>query len=108
VPIVIAASTDGLDAAKGTYQRLLAHTVTQYAESFGYYRRLRDELTSIDTPDDRLDLAFEWGKVASTRGSCATRTWAAASSRASGRRERASGRGSGGTSAATRSSIRGR
>lgn len=68
VPIVIAASTEGLEAAKTTYQRLLTRTQEQYISSFNHYRRLRDELTSIDTPDDRLDLALEWGKVALDKG----------------------------------------
>ena len=39
-----------------------------YRESAAHYRRLREEMTSIDSPDDRLDLAFEWGKVALDKG----------------------------------------
>ena len=68
VPIVIAASTEGLAAAKTAYQTLLTRTGLQYGDSFEHYRKLRDEMTSIDTPDDRLDLAFEWGKVALDKG----------------------------------------
>ncbi len=68
VPIVIAASTEGLKTATATYQGLLASTVKHYRESFEHYRRLREEMTSIDTPDDRLDLALEWGKVALDKG----------------------------------------
>lgn len=68
VPIVIAASTAGLDAAKATYQKLLASPDSLYRESAAHYRRVRDEFTSIDSPDDRLDLALEWGKVALDKG----------------------------------------
>jgi glycogen debranching enzyme len=68
VPIVIAASTEGLKAATATYQNLMTSTVKHYRESFEHYLRLREEMTSIDTPDDRLDLALEWGKVALDKG----------------------------------------
>ncbi|MCX6546227.1 MAG: hypothetical protein NTV05_17680 [Acidobacteria bacterium] len=68
VPIVIAASPDGLAAATATYKKLLANAAPLYAESERHYRRIREELTSINTPDDRLDLAFEWGKVALDKG----------------------------------------
>ena len=68
VPIVISASLDGLNGAKATYQRLLASGEAMYRESAAHYRRLREEMTSIDSPDDRLDLAFEWGKVALDKG----------------------------------------
>jgi glycogen debranching enzyme len=68
VPIVIAASVEGLNGAKATYQKLLASSDVMYRESAAHYRRLREEMTSIDSPDDRLDLAFEWGKVALDKG----------------------------------------
>lgn len=68
VPIVITASTKGLDDAKATYAALLSKTKGLYDASFAHYRRLREEFTSIDTPDDRLDLALEWGKVALDKG----------------------------------------
>ena len=68
VPIVIAASLDGLKGAQATYQALLGSSEALYRESAAHYRRLREEMTSIDSPDDRLDLAFEWGKVALDKG----------------------------------------
>jgi len=68
VPIVIAASVDGLKGARASYDRLLASADAAYRASAAHYRRLRDEMTSIDSPDDRLDLAFEWGKVALDKG----------------------------------------
>ena len=68
VPIVIAASVEGLKGAKAAYDRILASTGAIYRESASHYGRLRDEMTSLDSPDDRLDLAFEWGKVALDKG----------------------------------------
>lgn len=68
VPIVIAASPDGLEAAKATYQKLLASPEALYREAADHYRRVREDLTSLDSPDDRLDLALEWGKVALDKG----------------------------------------
>jgi glycogen debranching enzyme len=68
VPIVISASVVDLGAAKKTYARLLASPEALYRESFAHYRRLREEMTSIESPDKRFDLAFEWGKVALDKG----------------------------------------
>ena len=68
VPIAITASVEKLDAAKKTYARLLASPEALYRESFAHYRRLREEMTSIESPDKRFDLAFEWGKVALDKG----------------------------------------
>jgi len=68
VPIAIAASVRGRDDAEATYARLLAGVERYHRESAAHYRGLRTERTSIDTPDDRLDLAFEWGKVALDKG----------------------------------------
>jgi glycogen debranching enzyme len=68
VPIVIAASPEGLNAAKATYQKLLTSAAPLYAEAEQHYRDVRERLTSINTPDNRLNLAFEWGKVALDKG----------------------------------------
>jgi len=68
VPIVIAASVDGLKGARAAYERILASGEASYRAAAAHYRRLRDEMTSLDSPDDRLDLAFEWGKVALDKG----------------------------------------
>ncbi|HSL20958.1 MAG TPA: glycosyl hydrolase family 65 protein [Vicinamibacterales bacterium] len=68
VPIVIAASPEGLDTAKKIYAELLASPARAYAEAVQHYRGVRERFASIDSPDDRLDLAFEWGKVALDKG----------------------------------------
>ncbi len=68
VPIAIASSDEGLDAARATYRRLLDETESLYRSTAAHYQRLRDEMTRIDSPDDELDLALEWGKVALDKG----------------------------------------
>lgn len=68
VPIVMTASPNGLDAAKKTYQRLLASTDALYRDTLAHYRKVREELTRVETPDERLTLALEWGKVALDKG----------------------------------------
>jgi glycogen debranching enzyme len=68
VPIVIAGSVEKLDAATKTYASLLASPDKAYAAAAAHYKRLREEMTSIESPDKRFDLAFEWGKVALDKG----------------------------------------
>jgi hypothetical protein len=68
VPIAIAASDEGLDAARGSYQRLLTETESLYRATAAHYLRLYQEMARIDSPDDQLDLALEWGKVALDKG----------------------------------------
>ncbi len=68
VPIVITASVEKLDSARKTYAALLASPEKLYRESAAHYRTLREEMTSIESPDRRFDLAFEWGKVALDKG----------------------------------------
>lgn len=68
VPIVITAANERLDAVRKQYAALLASAETGYRRSFEHYRRLREEFTSLRSPDPRFDLAIEWGKVALDKG----------------------------------------
>jgi glycogen debranching enzyme len=68
IPIAIAASHEGAPAARTIYARLLGSAESLYRATDAHYRRLREELASIETPDPRIDLAFEWGKVALDKG----------------------------------------
>ena len=68
IPIAIAASVEQLDAARKTYAALLASAERLYREQEAHYRRLREEMTAVETPDPRIDLAFEWAKVALDKG----------------------------------------
>ncbi|HSK08925.1 MAG TPA: hypothetical protein VK911_05070, partial [Vicinamibacterales bacterium] len=68
IPIVITASVEKLDAARQTYATLLGSAERLYREQAAHYRRLREEMTSVETPDARVDLAFEWAKVSLDKG----------------------------------------
>jgi len=50
------------DGAK-TYDRLLKNTPALYAESVEHYRRLAADGTQVETPDDRVNLAYTWARV---------------------------------------------
>jgi glycogen debranching enzyme len=68
IPIIIAAGTQGKDAAKAAYDRLLASARPLYEKNVEYYRRIRQGFVSIDTPDRRLNEAFEWAKTGVDKG----------------------------------------
>ncbi|HEY9231907.1 MAG TPA: GH116 family glycosyl hydrolase, partial [Blastocatellia bacterium] len=68
VPIVIAASTEGRDKARATYEKLLANIQSLYDRNVDYYARLTADTTSIRTPDERLNTAFAWAKVGVDKG----------------------------------------
>ena len=68
VPIVIAASLEGLNGAKATYQRLLTSSEAHVPRVGGALPAAARGDDEHRQPDDRLDLAFEWGKVALDKG----------------------------------------
>ena len=68
IPIVITGGVEGKDKTKATYQRLLTSIQTLYEKNVAYYQRLQNETTSINTPDDRLNKAFQWAKVGTEKG----------------------------------------
>ncbi len=68
IPIVITGGVEGKDKAKDTYERLLSSIPTLYDKNVDYYQRLQSETTSINTPDERLNKAFQWAKVGTDKG----------------------------------------
>ena len=68
IPIVIAGSSGGREQAKATYARLLGSAQSLYEKNVTHYERLLKETTSIMTPDERLNRAFEWAKVGIDKG----------------------------------------
>jgi glycogen debranching enzyme len=68
IPIVIVGGVEGKDKAKATYQHLLTSIQTLYENNVAYYQRLQNETTSINTPDERLNKAFQWAKVGTDKG----------------------------------------
>lgn len=67
-PLIITGGIDGRQPVLDRYQRLSTSIRESYLKTFEHYRRLRDEKTSIRTPDRSFDLAFEWAKVALDKG----------------------------------------
>ncbi len=63
IPIAIAAGVAPRDTVLTVYRRLLAKASAFYGEKRDHVSRLLSQTTSIDTPDDELDLAFAWSKV---------------------------------------------
>lgn len=68
IPIIIAASIEGRAKAKATYDKLLNAAQSLYENNVAYYERLEQETVSIQTPDERLNTAFEWAKVGVDKG----------------------------------------
>lgn len=67
-PIIIAGGGNGRQAALDLYQKLAGSIADQYQKTFTHYRRLREEMLSIETPEPKLNLAFEWAKAALDKG----------------------------------------
>jgi hypothetical protein len=63
-PIFIAASHDGRKGADKVYSRLGKDFKDLYLEKFRYYEKLAKDYFYVQTPDERLDQAFQWAKVA--------------------------------------------
>jgi glycogen debranching enzyme len=59
IPIIIAAG----DSASAVYRRLVSNAPLYWAQKVTHYQRLQDEVLSLETPDKRIDQAFEWSKV---------------------------------------------
>jgi hypothetical protein len=67
-PLIIAGGTNGRQPVIDLYQRLEKSVAEQYQKTFNHYRRLREEMMVIESPDKSLNLAFEWAKAALDKG----------------------------------------
>jgi glycogen debranching enzyme len=68
IPILIAASSAGEEAARKVYRETLASLQDLVAESDAYYRDLQAKTMRIQTPEPALNHAFEWAKFAIEKG----------------------------------------
>lgn len=68
IPIIIAGSLEGRERAKASYDKLLGSIESLYETNVTRYRHLKADFTSITTPDERLNTAFEWAKVGVDKG----------------------------------------
>ncbi len=64
IPIIIAGGKGARDDIRGVYERLAADPKAVYAAAAAHYDRLLAETLHITTPDVRLNLAWEWSKIA--------------------------------------------
>lgn len=63
-PIFISASHDGRKRADKVYSRLGENFKDLYLEKFRYYEKLAKDYLYVQTPEERLNQAFQWAKVA--------------------------------------------
>lgn len=68
VPIIITGSVEGREKAKETYDRLLENVESLYEKNVVYYETLQKETAQIETPDHKLNTAFNWAKVGIDKG----------------------------------------
>jgi glycogen debranching enzyme len=68
IPIIIVGSVEGREQARTSYDKLLGSIEALYKENVVHYRQLKDDFTSITTPDERFNTAFEWAKVGVDKG----------------------------------------
>jgi glycogen debranching enzyme len=63
VPIAVFASETPRDSAVAGYRRLLSRARELYEERRAHVASLLSSTTELDTPDEALDLAFDWARV---------------------------------------------
>ena len=63
IPIGIVAATTPRDSVGSKYWEMLENSEALYREKLAHITELLEETTSIDTPDDELDMALAWSKV---------------------------------------------
>ena len=68
IPIIIAGSVTGFDAARSTYSKLLGEAEALCQKNVAYYERLERETVAVTTPDERLNTAFAWAKIGVDKG----------------------------------------
>src|SRR5689334_14232870 len=68
VPLVIAASLEGRDAAKSAYDRMLSSARPLYERTADHFDQLDRDTLQVSTPDRELDAAFRWAKIGIDKG----------------------------------------
>ena len=63
-PIFISASHDGRKVADKVYSRLGENFKDLYLEKFRYYEKLAKDYLYVQTPEEKLNQAYQWAKVA--------------------------------------------
>jgi len=64
LPVVIAGGKGKREDVRAVYQKLAANPEACYREAVRHFQALRESTLRVRTPENELDLAFEWAKVA--------------------------------------------
>jgi len=64
IPIILAGGKGKREEIRKTYQNLAAHPEAQYRAAVEHYRKLEQDTLRVRTPDQTMNLAFAWAKVA--------------------------------------------
>jgi hypothetical protein len=64
IPIILAGGKGKREDVRKVYERLASDPQAVYISALEHYKKLRQETLQARTPDKKLNLAFEWAKVA--------------------------------------------
>ncbi|MFQ6038852.1 MAG: amylo-alpha-1,6-glucosidase, partial [Candidatus Aminicenantales bacterium] len=64
IPIALAGGKGSRESVIRTYERLLQDPRKHYRKNLEHFRNLQESTLRVTTPSPRLNLAFEWAKVA--------------------------------------------
>jgi hypothetical protein len=64
IPIILAGGKGKREDIRKVYEQLALNPEAQYRKALEHYRKLRAGTLKIETPEKRINLAFEWAKVA--------------------------------------------
>ena len=68
IPVIITGNTEGRQQAVEQYKRLASNITPLFVKTVEHYRKLREDRTSVRTPDEDYNRAFEWAKAALDKG----------------------------------------
>ena len=68
IPIVIAGSVEGADAARATWRKVLNGISQLQNATVTHYRGVAEQTTKVSTPVEQLDTAFAWAKIGIDKG----------------------------------------
>ena len=63
IPIILAGGKGNREDIRDVYRKLVANPEAYYRANVEHYRNLRKNTLQVETPEPKLNLAFEWAKV---------------------------------------------
>jgi hypothetical protein len=63
IPICVTGGKGKFDSVKSVYVKLLQDPKLYYQKTFEHYKEIRNSTLKIFTPDEKINLAFEWAKI---------------------------------------------